>query len=577
MKNKKGYSIKNIILGPVFVLGIVCIISSVMAIVNVRNVNKNASDIADNYMVNVENLASIQEHAQEIHKEALSHIVSVDLESMIGIVASVREEEEALDNELMAYKSTMSKKSLTTYNELSKSYAQLKDDIAVLMAYSAAGDNEKAYACANNEIAKEAKEIKTHISTLTKDTEKDAQTARKHLSSVYNGAFVSGVVFTIISILSLIAVVVSVSLSVIAPLTRVQKALADIIKGIDERQGDLTKRVKTGGANEIATLGNGINIFMDKLQDIFKILTANTKTMDEVGQEVQSSIHASNESVSDMSALTEELTATMEQMSDNASLINQNTVSVKKEVDTIAAKTADINDYSVKMREHAEKLVQSAHANMGSTEIKVKEILDVLKQAISDSDSVNQVDSLSGDILDIASQTNLLALNASIEAARAGEAGKGFAVVATEISQLAEASSKTANRIQEINKIVTTAVHNLAEHSDGLVQYMNESILPEFDGFVQSGEEYKKNAIFIQETMDEFMQKTDGLKVTMEEIASSIDAIAGSISEGVTGVSNTANSTQSLMEDMYKIGQRMDDNQQIASELKKEAEVFVRL
>ena len=61
---------------------------------------------------------------------------------------------------------------------------------------------------------------------------------------------------------------------------------------------------------------------------------------------------------------------------------------------------------------------------------KVGNILDVLNKAIEDSKSVDQVNNLTNDILNISSQTNLLALNASIEAARAGEAGKGFAVVA---------------------------------------------------------------------------------------------------------------------------------------------------
>ena len=77
-----------------------------------------------------------------------------------------------------------------------------------------------------------------------------------------------------------------------------------------------------------------------------------------------------------------------------------------------------------------------------------------------------------------------------LRAARAGEAGRGFAVVASEISQLAAASQEAANNIQRINAVVTNSVNNLSDNANGLVSYINDSILPEFERFVGSGVEY---------------------------------------------------------------------------------------
>jgi methyl-accepting chemotaxis protein len=64
----------------------------------------------------------------------------------------------------------------------------------------------------------------------------------------------------------------------------------------------------------------------------------------------------------------------------------------------------------------------------------------------------------------IADQTNLLALNAAIEAARARQHGKGFAVVADEVRTLAEASERSASKIQELIDAIRTAVTVIAEN-----------------------------------------------------------------------------------------------------------------
>lgn len=577
MNQKKKLSTKFIILIPVFILGIFSIISNVMSVSNIRNVNRSAVQISEVSLKNVSGLAEIQRQTQDIHNLGLSHIIAVDLDSMIQLVEKIRSQEDALEKDLESYKIYVTPDTKKEYNDIKKNYEELKYECANVMAFSAAGKSEDAYELANGKISKCADAIESDIESIKKIVNQDADAQRQKLTSAYHSSIGTSIVTILISIAALFSAMVAVLRWVIYPLANTNREMNEIISGIDNRQGDLTRRVTITNNKEVASVGGGINAFMAKLQEIFRMISSNSRDLEGVVNEVRESVQTSNGSVSDLSALTEELSATMQDISDNASRINENTESVAGEVKSIAEKTIEINQYTKEMKEHAEAMEHAARENMDTTGAKVNDIVSVLSQAIEDSNSVNQVDNLTNDILNIASQTNLLALNASIEAARAGDAGKGFAVVASEISQLAAASQEAANNIQSINAIVITAVHNLADNANGLVEYMNEKILPEFQKFVESGGAYHDKATFIEGVMADFEAKTDSLQNSMDEIANSVNTISHAIEEGVSGVVSAADSTQVLVSDMDKISKKMDENFAIAEGLKKETSVFTKL
>lgn len=577
MNQKKKLSTKFIILIPVFILGIFSIISNVMSVSNIRNVNRSAVQISEVSLKNVSGLAEIQRQIQDIHNLGLSHIIAVDLDSMIQLVEKIRSQEDILEKDLESYKTYVTPDTQKEYNDIKKNYEELKYECANVMAFSAAGKKEDAYELANGKISKCADAIESDIESIKKIVNKDANAQRQKLTSAYHSSIGTSIVTILISIAALFSAMVAVLRWVIYPLANTNREMNEIISGIDNQQGDLTRRVTITNNKEVASVGGGINAFMAKLQEIFRMISSNSRDLEGVVNEVRESVQTSNGSVSDLSALTEELSATMQDISDNASRINENTESVAGEVKSIAEKTIEINQYTKEMKEHAEAMEHAARENMDTTGAKVNDIVSVLSQAIEDSNSVNQVDNLTNDILNIASQTNLLALNASIEAARAGDAGKGFAVVASEISQLAAASQEAANNIQSINAIVISAVHNLADNANGLVEYMNEKILPEFQKFVESGGAYHDKATFIESVMADFEAKTDSLQNSMDEIANSVNTISHAIEEGVSGVVSAADSTQVLVSDMDKISKKMDENFAIAEGLKKETSVFTKL
>lgn len=572
--NRKRTSLKVLILVPVFILGILSVLSNVMAVNNIRKVNRNASRIADDCMNSISELSAIENETQSIHKLGLSHIIATDLNTMISIVEEMQTEQETLEQELEDYRKYVEPEDESSYETVVSNYETMKYELGNLMAYSALGKNTEAYALANGVVSESSMAIQNEINVMKEHANTAASDAREKLSDVYLRALVSNGIIIAISVTLLMVALYCVIRFVIKPILATNKDIRDIISGIDKGEGDLTRRVAVLSNDEIADLGNGINLFMDKLQQILKMIIENTNHMENVVREVGESVATSNDSATDLSAMTEELSATMQDVGHSVSVINNNTENVRGDVEMIAHKSGEINEFSKEMKANADKMESDARNNMDKTNETIGIILEGLGKAIEDSHSVGQVTSLTDEILNISSQTNLLALNASIEAARAGEAGKGFAVVADEIRGLADSSRETANRIQQINSVVVAAVNNLSDNANELVGYIQNAILPEFEAFVESGVKYRDNASYIENAMQEFTAKTDMLKKNIDEIALSISAITTAVDEGAEGINGAAKSTQNLVEDIVNISDKMNENKVIAQTLQKSTHVF---
>ena len=389
----------------------------------------------------------------------------------------------------------------------------------------------------------------------------------------------SGVIGTVMAMILICVIVAAVFGGIFMVIKSILDQIRSVINGKVSENTKVAEKAKKLADREDG-IGEMVRSIETSVSSIELVLGGIRKAVDEL------------EGVSgDFQQIFSEMSESMDQTADAVDTITGNTVSQASEtadmkekvdaisvsIDHISSNIEDLTKSAQAMREYnrsAEQIMQELIAISEESGVAIE---NVRKQTDLTNQSAQQIRTATEIIAGISSQTNLLALNASIEAARAGEAGRGFSVVATEISQLAAASQEAANRIQQINRVVTEAVGNLTEHSNGLVQYMNDSILPEFEAFVDAGSAYREKATHIETSMGDFTEKTEVLKKTMAEIADSINTIAHAIEEGVKGVSSAADSTQVLVGDMEDITRHMDENQHIAADLKRETEVFKKL
>ncbi len=515
---------------PIILLGLVMLLSNVLAAFSINNVNANAGTIVDEYMAGETRLEEIRRSIMDIHRLSLSHIVAADHATMIRLVREIKDEEVRLDGMLADYQEFVADEDMGNYRALLEDYSAFKHALVYLVCASADSKTQDAYAVANGDAALWSEKAEEDIDALYASVTGRAETARGRLFMVYVTSLATSAVTLTIGIILVAAAFRIVRKYVIAPIHEVMGTLQGSSERISGVVGEVRRRAQT-----------------------------------------------SDSSVRDLSALTQQLSAAIKEVAGSAAAITASAAGTREDAGDMARECSAITAYSVEMRGRAEEMERSAQARMEAIRTKTEEIMAQLNGAIEQSRSVDQISILTKDILSISSSTDLIAINASVEAARAGDAGKGFAVVAQEVRRLADSCSETAGHIQEVSTVVTGAVDYLTASARELVDYLGQAVLTQFEQFVQSGRQYREDASYVHQSMDAFNSRADRLQQSMADIAGATSSISGAIDGAVSGVAGVAGSTRVLVDDMAGITVGMDTNQEIVGELQRQMDVFANL
>lgn len=515
---------------PIVLLGLVTLLSNLLAVFSINNVHSNAGTIVNEYMVSEAKLEQIRRSMTDIHLLALSHIVAADHSTMIRLVQEIKAEEAGLDEQLAAYKVFVAADDEAAYLSLLEDYSAFKHALVRLVCASADSKSQEAYAMANGDVAAYSTAVESGIDILSASVNDQASSAQRHLFVVYAVSLVTSAAVLVIGVLLVWAALRIIRTYVITP-----------------------------------------------IQGAMGTLQGNSERLSNVVRETRGRIKTSSGSAQKLSGLTEQLSDALEKISQNTAAITASASSTQDDAMQMADACAALNSYSVEMRSRAEEMEQSTRQEMEVVHSRTGEIMSVLNEAIKQSQNVDRINILTQDILSISSSTDLIAINASIEAARAGAAGKGFAVVAQEVRRLADACAEAAGHIQEVSGIVTGAVKYLSSSAQELAGYLGQTVETQLTRSVQSSQQYREDAAYIQRSIETFNHQADGLQSAMEEVTESISSISGAVAGAVTGITGVAGSTHVLVDDLSSIVGEMDINQEIAGELQQQVEVFANL
>ena len=325
--------------------------------------------------------------------------------------------------------------------------------------------------------------------------------------------------------------------------------------------------------DEIGSIAKALNNVIFRLRNVLGILNEVSGTLLQEGRELEVLSSQSTATSADICTAIDEISkgaitqaADTERATANILDMGELIEAITKDIQKLTSITDDV---LISENEANNNMSVLSDSNIKSTD-NIKRIADNIDKTDASVQKITQALQL---ITNIAQETNLLALNASIEAARAGEAGRGFSVVATNIKVLAEESTESAKKIDELLKM-------LSKDSSTSIQLMQE-VLHNVEDQVVKMDDTKEKIVLVNngiqqcnENAASVSNEADKCNEARVVVMDTIQNLSALSEENVAAVEETTASMEELSATIQIVSEASNKMQEIAVQLNNEVKFF---
>ncbi len=522
----RDMSIKVKLLAGFLMVTLLLGIVSFFGISGIKTINNNANEMYNSTLKNIDELHQIRGNL--LHVEVIiQYLKGTNEEERINVLTNnIFSLLDQSSKKVDTIKSRISEDTeIEGFNELQQSIEGYNTEINKAVDIIRGGNTEEIEK-AVDALPDYSNAIFTNINDLIAGYQSYAEDTNLQNEEIYENSYVLMLVFV------LAGFIITVSLGIFLS----KYISSEVKKGLDFAEslgnGDLTFEIKESKSNdELARLIKALKEAQKKTKEVIMEISTESSDVADASQELSATIEEIStifegiststlkivDSIQDINAATEELTATIQE--------------VNSGVTQLASSSADGNEESGKIKLRAETIKNQGQESKSLADNIIKEKGDSILNAIDEGKVVKEISIIAESISSISSQTNLLALNAAIEAARAGESGRGFAVVAEEIRKLAEQSEEYVSNIQKVVGNVESAFNNLSSNSKETINFIYDRVSKDYDLLIDTGISYEKDALFVNSLSEETAAMAEELNASTEEISAVIQNVASNMSD----------------------------------------------
>ncbi|OOM14390.1 methyl-accepting chemotaxis protein 4 [Clostridium saccharobutylicum] len=334
---------------------------------------------------------------------------------------------------------------------------------------------------------------------------------------VRNIIFCTSIVFLIIVFIGYI-----LGKNIINPLNKIKK----IAQNLSEY--DFSNSIEITRKDEFGQTGVALNIAQENITRLVKVITENYQEISAASEELSATMQAVSHKALIVDRAVNSIVNDMQESSSASEEISASVQEVNSSIIELSSKAVEGTNNSNERKERAISVKNNSQRALNETLRIYSEKQIKMKKAIEDGKIVNSIKVMADTIGNIAEQTDLLALNAAIEAARAGEYGKGFAVVAEEVRKLSEQSEQAVVNIQETIIKVQQAFKSSTDTANEILEFINRDVYKQFDDYSQIGKQYFKDSDFVSKMSEEIAAMSEEITATVVQVSEAVQSMAES-------------------------------------------------
>ena len=392
----------------------------------------------------------------------------------------------------------------------------------------------------------------------------------------------------IVAAVTLIAVLIFsavLSIFTIRSITRKIKRLSRKITVLGS--GDLTVDLRESGRDELTVLSKDLQNFLLLIREVTASMqqgsSTNTTMRSELTEAVENSVFSMEEAAAAGTAildLTNRLDESVRDSAGSAGAIGQRVnqfsdmmesqaAMVEQSASAMAEISASLTNMSRVVKTNRDAASALGRDSRSGSE-KVDETGEMIKRVGGHVGTIQEMADL---IKGVADQTNILAMNAAIEAAHAGEAGRGFGVVADEIRRLAETTGENSRIISDNLRAIiediggadatsaeaVAAFARIGSEVSGVVGSLNE-IASSIEELVTGGSQ-------VSGSMNELQDYTAKLKENAGEISESVSTVRGSVAVASDVAGRVRSAAEDIRDGIESIRISLNRNRDVAETL----------